>query len=58
MKVDPIELGEALLELQAVLEAVAMMLLEMVVIGGPCFFVATRREWKEAAQHGWWVWRV
>ena len=42
VKVATIELGEDLLEQQAVLEAVVMMLLEMVV-GGPCFFVATRR---------------
>ena len=38
VKVAPIELGEALLEQQSVLEAVAVMLLEMVVVGGlVCF---------------------
>ena len=37
-KVAPIELGEALLEQLALLEAVAVMLLEMAAAGGLVFF--------------------
>ena len=39
VKVAPIELGEILLEQQAVLEVVAMMLLELVVVGGLAFLL-------------------
>ena len=39
VKVAPIELGEALLEEQALLEAVAVMLLEMAVAGGLVFLL-------------------
>ena len=42
VKVAPIELMEALFEQQALLEAVAVMILETAV-GGTCFFVASRR---------------
>ena len=38
MKAVPTELGEALLEQHVVLEAVAVRLLEMVVVGGLVFF--------------------
>ena len=43
VKVAPIELGEALLEQEALLEAVAVMFLEMVVAGGLDFFASVRR---------------
>ena len=53
VKVSPIELGEALLEQQAVLEAVAVMLLEMAVVGGLVF--CCRREIVERSGAAWLV---
>ena len=51
VKVGPIELGEALLEKQSVLETVAVMFLEMAVVEGLVFFVIVKR-----SGTAWLVW--
>ena len=53
VKVAPIELGEALLEQQVVLEVVAVMLLEMVVGGGLVFLLLPGDSGKK--QCSWWI---